>query len=75
MGETVTISLNRYNDFLRSEYQLDLVKELLFGGDNSLSYDKKEIMFSPDCKQVKLVFPYEYSDALNALQRESGNNV
>lgn len=75
MEETVTISLNRYSDLLRSEYKLDLTRWLLFGGDNSLSYDKKEIMFSPDCKQVKLAFPFEYSNALNALQKESRNNV
>ena len=75
MEETVTISLNRYSDLLRSEYKLDLTRGLLFGGDNSLSYDKQEIMFSPDCKQIRLLFPVDYIAELKRLQRASEPNV
>lgn len=74
MGD-FAIDIVRYNELLKEEMQLNLVKRILFNGDNSLSYDKQEIMFSPDYKQVKLAFPFEYSNALNALQKESRNNV
>ena len=69
------IDIVRYNELLKEEMQLNLVKRTLFNGDNSLSYDKQEIMFSPDCKQIRLLFPVDYIVELKRLQRASEPNV
>lgn len=74
MGD-FAIDIVRYNELLKEEMQLNLVKRTLFNGDNSLSYDKQEIMFSPDCKQIRLLFPIDYMAELKRLQRASEPNV
>lgn len=74
MGD-LAIDIVRYNELLREEMQLNLVKRTLFNGDNSLSYDKQEIMFSPDCKQIRLLFPVDYIAELKRLQRASEPDV
>jgi hypothetical protein len=74
MGD-FAIDIVRYNELLKEEMQLNLVKRTLFNGDNSLSYDKQEIMFSPDCKQIRLLFPVDYIAELKRLQRASEPNV
>lgn len=74
MGD-LAIDIVRYNELLREEMQLNLVKRTLFNGDNSLSYDKQEIMFSPNCKQIRLLFPIDYIAELKRLQRASEPDV
>lgn len=74
MGD-FAIDIVRYNELLREEMQLNLIKRTLFNGDNSLSYDKQEIMFSPDCKQIRLLFPIDYIAELKRLQRASEPDV
>ena len=74
MGD-FAIDIVRYNELLKEEIELKLVKRTLFNGGNSLSYDGQEIMFSPDCKQIRLLFPNDYSAELNRLQKARVANV
>mgnify|MGYP006913129112 CR=1 FL=1 len=74
MGD-ITIDIVRYNELLREELQLNLAKKILFFGDNALSYDKKEVMFSPDCKQIRLLFPMDYIAELKRLQKTGETDV
>lgn len=71
----VTIDLNRYNELLVFEYELQLAKQILFNDCNRLSYDKNGVYFNVDEAQVKLVFPYDYNLHLIGLQKKEGENV
>ena len=74
MGD-FAIDIVRYNELLKDEMELKLVKRTLFNGDNSLSYNKQEIIFSPDCKQIRILFPDDYSAELKRLQIAREANV
>ena len=71
----VTIDLERYNELLALEYELQLAKGILFNDCNRLSYDKKEVYFNVDAAQVKLVFPCDYNLHLIGLRKKEGENV
>lgn len=71
----VTIDLNRYNELLVFEYELQLAKQILFNDCNRLSYDKNGVYFNVDEAQVKLVFPYDYNLHLIGLRKKEGENV
>ena len=71
----VTIDLNRYNELLVFEYELQLAKQILFNDCNRLSYDKNGVHFNIDEAQVKLVFPCDYNLHFIGLQKKEGENV
>lgn len=71
----VTIDLERYDELLTLEYELQLAKQILFNDCNRLSYDKTGVYFNVDEAQVKLVFPYDYNSHLIGLQKKEGENV
>ena len=71
----VTIDLERYNELLTAEYELQLAKGILFNDCNRLSCDKKEVYFNVDETQVKLVFPCDYNLHLIGLRKKEGENV
>ena len=77
MGETVIISLNRYNDLLKEEARARLAEDIFFGFDNSvsLSVDEKSLVFLPYSCQVELIFPDKYSETLNRLKEKRKENV
>ena len=65
----ITIDLERYNELLLQEYQLQLAKQIIFNQNNCL-YQGKDIVFSINGSQVKLVFPLDYNLHLNLLQEK-----
>lgn len=71
----VTIDLERYNELLALEYELQLAKQILFNDCNRLSFDEKEVYFNVDTAQVKLLFPYDYNLHLIGLRKKEGENV
>ncbi len=71
----ITIDLERYNELLTVEYELQLAKGILFNDCNRLSYDKNGVYFNVDEAQVKLVFPCDYKLHLIGLRKKEGENV
>lgn len=70
----VTIDLERYNELLLQEMELQLAKQIIFNQNNCL-YQGKDVVFSIDGSQVKLVFPMDYHLHLIGLQKKEGENV
>ena len=70
----VLIDLDRYDELLTAEYDLQLAKQILFNQNNHL-YKSKNVIFNIDENQVKLVFPYDYNLHLIGLQKKEGENV
>lgn len=70
----VTIDLERYDELLLQEMELQLAKQIIFNQNNCL-YQGKNVMFSIDSSQVKLVFPMDYNLHLIGLQKKEGENV
>ena len=70
----VLIDLGRYDELLLQEGQLQLAKQIIFNQNNCL-YQGKDIVFSIDGNQVKLVFPFDYNLHLNCLQEKECQNV
>ena len=56
----VLVDLERYDELLLAEAQLQLAKQILFNEKNAL-YSTKEVMFNIDTNQVKLAFPCDYN--------------
>lgn len=71
----VLIDLDRYDELLTAEHDLQLAKQILFNDCNRLSYDKKEVYFNVDTAQVKLAFPCDYNLHLIGLRKKEGENV
>lgn len=71
----VLIDLDRYDELLTAEHDLQLAKGILFNDCNRLSYDKNGVYFNVDEAQVKLVFPCDYNLHLIGLQKKEGKNV
>lgn len=71
----VTIDLDRYDELLTAEHDLQLAKQILFNKNNSLSIDKSYPVFLIDPNQVNLVFPCDYNLHLLGLQKKEGENV
>lgn len=70
----VTIDLERYDELLLAEMQLQLAKQILFNEKNVL-YKNDDVIFNIDSSQVKLVFPMDYHLHLIGLQKKEGENV
>ena len=70
----VLIDLDRYDELLTAEHDLQLAKQILFNQNNHL-YKSKNVIFNIDENQVKLVFPYDYNLHLIGLQKKEGENV
>ena len=70
----VLIDLDRYDELLTAEHDLQLAKQILFNQNNHL-YKSKNIIFNIDENQVKLVFPCDYNLHLIGLQKKEGENV
>lgn len=58
--DKVTIDLERYDELLTAEHDLQLAKQILFNENNTL-WQKKDVIFKIDESQVKLAFPYDYN--------------
>ena len=56
----VLIDLERYDELLLAEAQLQLAKQILFN-ENNVLYQSKSVIFSIDGNQVKLAFPCDYN--------------
>jgi hypothetical protein len=70
----VIIDLERYDELLLQESQLQLAKQIIFNQNNCL-YQGKDVVFSIDGNQVKLVFSMDYHLHLIGLQKKEGENV
>lgn len=70
----VLIDLDRYDELLTAEHDLQLAKQILFNQNNHL-YKSKNVIFNIDENQVKLVFPCDYNLHLVGLQKKEGENV
>ena len=70
----VLIDLDRYDELLTAEHDLQLAKQILFNQNNHL-YKSKNVIFNIDENQVKLVFPCDYNLHLIGLQKKEGENV
>lgn len=70
----VIIDLDRYDELLTAEHDLQLAKQILFNQNNHL-YKSKNVIFNIDENQVKLVFPCDYNLHLIGLQKKEGENV
>ena len=70
----ITIDLDRYDELLTAEHDLQLAKQILFNQNNHL-YKSKNVIFNIDENQVKLVFPCDYNLHLIGLQKKEGENV
>ena len=70
----VLIDLDRYDELLTAEHDLQLAKQILFNQNNHL-YKSKNVIFNIDEAQVKLVFPCDYNLHLIGLQKKEGENV
>lgn len=76
MGENkISIDLERYDELLTAENELQLAKQILFNEKNHLNYDKSAVYFEIDKSQVKLVFPCDYNLHFMGLQKKEGENV
>lgn len=71
----VTIDLDRYDELLTAEHDLQLAKQILFNENNTLALNKTHTVFIIDENQVKLVFPCDYNLHLIGLQKKEGENV
>ena len=74
MKNNVTIDLERYDELLLQETQLQLAKQILFNQNNHL-YKSENVIFNIDENQVKLVFPCDYNLHLIGLRKKEGENV
>ena len=70
----VLIDLDRYDELLTAEHDLQLAKQILFNQNNHL-YKSKNVIFNIDENQVKLVFSCDYNLHLIGLQKKEGENV
>ena len=70
----VLIDLDRYDELLTAEHDLQLAKQILFNQNNHL-YKSKNVIFNIDENQVKLVFLCDYNLHLIGLQKEEEKNV
>ena len=68
--EKVSIPLSRYDELTQAEYNLTLLRDILFNDNNRLYYDKSHINFCINAEQVKLVFPAEYKNEFIKLENE-----
>ena len=75
MENTVLIDLERYNELLIAEHELQLAKQILFNKDNRLNYSKKYVQFMIDEGQVKLVFPCDYNLHYQGIYKKEEENV
>lgn len=70
----VTIDLERYDELLLQEMQLQLAKQILFNKENLL-YQEKNVIFKVDENQVKLAFPLDYSLHFEGLKKREKEYV
>ena len=70
----ITIDLERYDELLLQEMELQLAKQILFNKNNVL-YKSNDVVFNIDGNQVKLVFPCDYNLHVIGLQKKEGQNV
>lgn len=66
----VSVPLDRYEELLLAENQLELAKQIIFNCENRLNYNKKAVNFVIDDAQVRLVFPCDHHLHLLGLQKE-----
>ena len=72
----VSVPLDRYEELLLAENQLELAKQIIFNCENRLEYHKKGVKFVIDDAQVRLVFPCDHHFHLLGLQKgEEEKNV
>ena len=70
----VLISLDRYNELILAEQNLEILKTALFDNANvRLSYDKEHLLFEPKSEIVKALFPITYRQTLENLAVAKGN--
>lgn len=67
----VTINLDRYNELLTAETELQYAKQILFNKNNRLNYDKSGVYFEIDENQAKLIFPTDYHLHFIGLQKKA----
>lgn len=67
----IIIDLDRYNELLNAETQLQYAKQILFNKNNMLSYDKSGVYFEIDENQVNLIFPTDYHLHFIGLQKKA----
>ena len=70
----VTIDLERYDELLLQEMELQLAKQILFNENNTL-WQKKDVVFKIDESQVKLAFPCDYNLHQKGLLKKEDLNV
>ena len=68
----VLIDLERYNELILADLNLQMAKQLLFNGSNTLSYNKEGVYFNIDENLVKMLFPVDYLLHYNKLYEKSG---
>lgn len=73
MGNTLVISPDDYRTMILDQIKLNLVKKILFNSNNRLTWDKENLSFEIDERQVKLLFPEEYEANLKEKKKELGN--
>ena len=70
----VLISLDRYNELILSEENLEILKSALFDEEKvRLGYDKKHLVFEPKYEIIKLLLPLEYRHTLENLVANNGD--
>ena len=70
MENKVSIDLERYDELLLAEHELQLAKQILFNKNNGLAINKQYPVFVIDESQVQLAFPYDYNLHLLGLQKK-----
>ena len=68
----VLIDLERYNELIWADLNLQMAKQLLFNSSNTLSYNKEGVYFNIDENLVKMLFPVDYLLHYNKLCEKSG---
>jgi hypothetical protein len=70
----VLISLDRYNELILAEENLEILKSALFDEEKvRLGYDKKHLIFEPSHKVVKALLPLDYRHTLENLVNTNGD--
>lgn len=73
MENRLAVNSDDYCTMILDQNKLNLVKKILFNSNNRLTWDKKELSFEIDERQVKLIFPEEYEANLKERKKELGN--
>ena len=70
----VLISLDRYNELILAEENLEILKSALFDEETvRVSYDKKHLIFEPSHEVVKALLPFDCRKTLENLVANNGD--